>query len=184
MVQHLKAIVRQEMLAKRNALSETERSERSAKIMETLFEDSHFQSSRCVAFYMPIGSEVDTKPMIEKAIAQGKEVLLPAVATDHHLELRRFESFDKMRKGRYAIPEPQGDLAPSTLPSVVVIPGISFGLCMHRLGYGKGYYDRLLAWLPSFRIGICFDLQVVDKLPRHEDDQRMDMIITEKRKID
>ena len=183
MVQHQKAIVRMEMLAKRNTLSVAEKAERSAKIMDSLFQERHFRNAKCVAFYMSIGSEVDTKPMIERAIAEGKEVLLPVVKTDHHIELYRFESFDKMKKGRFTIPEPEGELPPTTHPGVVVLPGVSFGLCMHRLGYGKGYYDRLVAHLPSYRIGICFDLQVVEKLPRHDNDQRMDMIITEKRTL-
>ena len=54
---------------------------------------------------------------------------------------------------------------------------------MHRLGYGKGYYDDFLSSSHAHRIGICFDFQVVDKLPSHGNDQRMDEIITEKRVI-
>jgi 5-formyltetrahydrofolate cyclo-ligase len=65
----------------------------------------------------------------------------------------------------------------------VVVPGVSFGLCMHRLGYGKGYYDRFLSSSPAYRIGVCFDFQVVDRLPSHEDDERMDEIVTDKRII-
>jgi 5-formyltetrahydrofolate cyclo-ligase len=60
---------------------------------------------------------------------------------------------------------------------------VSFGLCMHRLGYGKGYYDRYLAQSPAYRIGICFDFQIVERLPVHDDDERMDEIVTEKRVI-
>lgn len=183
MVQHEKAMVRSEMLGRRNSISETERAERSAKIMEALFNEPHFRSAKCAALYMAIGSEVETRMMIARAAAEGKEVLLPVVASDHHLVLRRFESFERMRKGRFAIMEPDNDIPPSEEPHVIVLPGVAFGLCMHRLGYGKGYYDRLLARLPSFRIGICFDLQVVDRLPRHGDDQRMEMVITEKRVI-
>jgi 5-formyltetrahydrofolate cyclo-ligase len=183
MVQHEKAILRQEMLAKRNSLSEAERKEKSDAIMEKLFEEHHFREAKCVSFYMPIGNEVDTRQMIARSVAAGKGVLLPAVASDHHLELRKFESFENMKKGRFAIMEPISEERPDEDPHVIILPGVAFGLCMHRLGYGKGYYDRLLARLPSFRIGICFDLQVLERLPRHSDDQRMNMIITEKREI-
>jgi 5-formyltetrahydrofolate cyclo-ligase len=183
MVQHEKAILRQEMLARRNSLSDEARKEKSGAIMEKLFSERHFREAKCVALYMPIGNEVDTRQMITGAAAAGKEVVLPVVASDHHLELRKFQSFESMRKGRFAILEPVGEERPPEDPHVIVLPGVAFGLCMHRLGYGKGYYDRLLARLPSFRIGICFDLQVVERLPRHSDDQRMNMIITEKREI-
>ncbi|MEW6722772.1 MAG: 5-formyltetrahydrofolate cyclo-ligase, partial [Candidatus Micrarchaeota archaeon] len=61
--------------------------------------------------------------------------------------------------------------------------GVAFGLCMHRLGYGKGYYDRFLSRSFAYRIGVCFDFQVEERLPRHDDDERMDEIITEKRII-
>ena len=183
MVQHEKAILRKEMLDRRNSMNAELHAERSATVMETLFSEQHFQNAKCVAFYMSIGSEVETKKMIGRADGEGKEVLLPVVMTDHHLELHRFESFERMKTGRFAIPEPTSRTKPHMEPDVIILPGVAFGLCMHRLGYGKGYYDRLLARLPSYRIGICFDFQVVEKLPRHEDDQRMNMIITEKRTI-
>jgi len=201
MVQHLKAELRKKMLAQRNAIDDGERKQKSDEIMKRLFSEPHFQAAKCVAFYMPIGSEVDTKGMIEEAAKQGKEVLLPVVADDHHLdettvssrdrerssrdiELYRFMSFYEMKTGRFNIPEPTSKVPPTRLPEVVVLPGVAFGLCMHRLGYGKGYFDRLLAKLPSYRIGICFDFQVEEKLPKHEDDQRVDKIITEKREIE
>jgi len=184
MVQHLKAELRKKMLAQRNAIDDGERKRNSGAIMERLFSEPHFQVAKCVAFYMPIGSEVDTKGMVEEAVKQGKEVLLPLVADDHHIELYRFMSFYELKPGRFKIPEPTSNVPPTRLPEVVVLPGVAFGLCMHRLGYGRGYYDRLLAKLPSYRIGICYDFQVVEKLPKHEDDQRVDKIITEKRGIE
>jgi len=183
MVQHEKAILRKEMLDRRNAASPERRKEMSAAIAERLFSEPRVRAAGCIALYMSIGSEVETRGMIERAVKEGKVVLLPVVASDHHLELCRFESFGRMKKGRFGILEPEDRITPGGEPGAVVLPGIAFGLCMHRLGYGRGYYDRLLAHLPSYRIGVCYDFQVVDKLPRHEDDQRMNMIITEKRAI-
>jgi 5-formyltetrahydrofolate cyclo-ligase len=182
-VQHEKAMLRKEMLGRRNALTEEFRAQASAAIMDELFCEPHFREAKCVSFYMTIGSEVDTRQMIARAVAEGKEVLLPIVASDHHLELHRFESFEKMKKGRFAILEPDIGIKHPEEPHVVVLPGVAFGLCMHRLGYGRGYYDRLLSRLPSYRIGICYDMQVLDRLPRHENDERMNMVITEKRMI-
>ncbi len=181
MVQHLKAALRKDMLGKRDALSPAELSSFSSMIEESLFSRPRFAEAGTVAFYIPKGNEVDTRGMIRRALAGGKEVLVPV--TDHHITLFRFQSFDSLVAGKYGILEPRGRIMPSKEPDVIVVPGVSFGLCMHRLGYGKGYYDRFLSGSPAYRIGLCFDFQVIEKLPSHEDDERMDEILTEKRII-
>ena len=181
MVQHLKAALRIRMLAKRDALSKGEVQTLSQAIAERLFASERFKEAKTVAFYLPKGNEVDTTKMIERTLALGKEALVPV--TDHQITFVRFSSFDDLIPGKFNILEPKTRVAPSKEPDLVVIPGVSFGLCMHRLGYGKGYYDRYLANSPAYRIGICYDFQVVEKLPTHENDERMDEIITEKRVI-
>jgi 5-formyltetrahydrofolate cyclo-ligase len=183
MVQEKKARIRKEMLSLRDAMVEEDRAKKNISIMEKLLAEEHFQKASTVTLYMSKGSEVETREIIIKAKEMGKEVCLPVVISEDHLELYCFESFDKLQKGKFGVYEPIGGTHPSKEPDVIIIPGVSFGLCMHRLGYGKGYYDRLLARLPSYRIGICFDFQLVDNLPNHEDDQRMHKIITEKREI-
>ncbi len=94
-----------------------------------------------------------------------------------------FESMDGLVKGKFGIHEPKARSPEPAVPDLIIVPGVAFGLCMHRLGYGKGYYDGYLAHSFAYRIGVCFDFQIVEKLPRHENDQRMDEIITEKRVI-
>ncbi len=181
MVQHLKEKIRKEMLAKRDALAPDELRSRSSLIEDLLFSRPRFSESRTVAFYLHKGNEVDTTSMIRRALAEGKEVLVPV--TDHKITLFRFDSFEGLVSGKYGIREPERKALPSKEPDVIVVPGVSFGLCMHRLGYGKGYYDRFLSTCPAYRVGVCFDFQVVERLPVHEDDERMDEIITEKRVI-
>jgi len=183
MVQEKKARIRERMLAERDGLGRVERAQNNISIMKRLLAEEHFQNASIVALYMSKGSEVETREIIMMASEMGKEVCLPVVVSDDHIELYRFESFEGLKPGRYGILEPGDRIPPSREPDVIVIPGVAFGLCMHRLGYGKGYYDRLLSRLPSYRIGICFDFQLVESLPRHEDDQRMEKIITEKREI-
>jgi 5-formyltetrahydrofolate cyclo-ligase len=183
MVQEKKARIRAHMLNLRDRMSDEERAQKNTSIMKKLLAEEHFQKARTVALYMSKGSEVETREIILKAQEMKKEICLPVVADNNHLELYCFDSFDELKPGKFGILEPVKRKPPSEEPEVVIIPGVSFGLCMHRLGYGKGYYDRLLARLPSYRIGICFDFQLVDNLPKHEDDQRMHKIITEKREI-
>jgi len=181
MVHHLKQALRKKMLSERDALAQKDLESMSGAIMERLFLRPRFAEARVVAFYVPKGKEVHTLAMIKAALAAGKEVVVPV--TDHEMRFCRFTSFEELAPGKYGIPEPRACFPPSREPDVVVVPGVSFGLCMHRLGYGKGYYDRYLSKSPAYRIGICFDFQVVEKLPTHENDERMDEIVTDKRVI-
>lgn len=182
MVQYLKEALRRQMLAKRDSVPKAELETMSEAMRERLFSRPRFIESRVVAFYLPKGSEAGTSGMIRLALKLGKEVVVPVTGED--ISFVRFTSFDDLAPGRFGIPEPRTrNPKPPREPDLVVVPGIAFGLCMHRLGYGKGYYDRYLAKSFAYRIGICYDFQVVERLPKHEDDQRMDEIITEKRVI-
>jgi len=181
MVQEAKKLHRKELLKKRNSLSEEEHVSMGKAITEKLFSRPRVKEAKAIAFYLHKGSEVRTSVMIKKALSLGKEVLIPV--TDHEITLFRFLSFEDLQKGKYGILEPKTREAPSRPPDVIVIPGITFGLCMHRIGYGKGYYDKYLGKSFAYRVGICYDFQVMEKLPTHPNDQRMDEIITEKRII-
>ncbi|MFH1521066.1 MAG: 5-formyltetrahydrofolate cyclo-ligase [Candidatus Micrarchaeota archaeon] len=181
MVKHLKDTIRKQIIAKRNLLSNEEIGNLSASISERLINYPEFKKAKVVAFYIPKGNEVDTRKMIEHAITEGKEVLIPV--TDHKITFYKFKSFNDLIKGSFGVLEPESRETPSKEPDVVIVPGVTFGLCMHRLGYGKGYYDLYLAGSSAYRIGICFNFQVVEKLPTHEHDQKMDCMITESRVI-
>lgn len=181
MVSHLKEALRREILKKRDSLPKEEAAAMSDAVAEALFKTSRFIEAKRIAFYITKGSEVDTRMMIFRAMQAGKEVLVPV--TDHKITFYKFSSFTDLKPGKYQILEPQTREAPSEEPDIIIVPGVVFGLCMHRLGYGKGYYDKYLSSSPAYRIGICYDIQVVDKLPIHENDERMDEIITDKRVI-
>jgi len=180
MIAEAKAELRKKMLTQRNSLDQDFVHESSKSIAEKLFAEEHFKNARTIAFYIPKGSEVDTRFMID-ALEEDREILVPI--TKDEIEMVQLKSFDNLGPGRFGVPEPREKIPPSSFSDVVIVPGVAFGLCMHRLGYGLGYYDRFLSRSPAFRIGICYDFQVEEKLPTHENDQRMDMIITEKRII-
>jgi 5-formyltetrahydrofolate cyclo-ligase len=181
MVKHLKDALRREMLKKRESLTKTEVISASGDIEEKLFSRPRIREAKTIGFYLRKGNEVDTNEMIVMALRKGKEVVVPV--TNEKIEFFHFSSFDDLQEGKYGILEPKHRIKPCNEPDLVIVPGISFGLCMHRLGYGKGYYDEYLSKSFAYRIGICYDLQVVEKLPSHKNDERMDEIITEKRII-
>ncbi|NYZ74024.1 5-formyltetrahydrofolate cyclo-ligase [Candidatus Micrarchaeota archaeon] len=181
MVSQLKEALRRQMLKKRDSLSKEEAAIMSDGIAEALLKTPRFIEAKRIAFYITKGSEADTRMMIFRAMQAGKEVLIPA--TDHKITFYKFSSFSDLKPGKYGILEPQTRDAPEAEPDAIIVPGVCFGLCMHRLGYGKGYYDKYLANSPAYRIGICYDFQVVERLPTHENDERMDEIVTDKRVI-
>ena len=181
MVAQAKARLREKILSQRDSLTEEQRISMSKAIQQRLFSREQFQKAKTVAFYLHIGSEVNTHEMISEAMKLGKQVLVPY--TNEKIEFCYFNSFDESEKGKYGILEPKEKKKFEGHPDVVIVPGAVFGRCMHRIGYGKGYYDRHFKNSSSYRIGICYDFQLLDKLPRHEHDEGMDEIITEKQDV-
>ena len=122
--------------------------------------------------YYALPDEVDTHPILNELVAEGKTVLLPKVLDDTSMELRRYTGPQDLCVGAYHIMEPTGasftDLAQIDL---ALIPGLAFDAQGHRLGRGKGYYDRLLPRLVHARLqGICFPFQLLDNIPAEPHD--------------
>lgn len=122
--------------------------------------------------------EVQTHSFIEKWRAE-KKIILPVVIGDI-LELRLYSGPADLKPGPYGISEPTGELFTDySSIDIAIIPGVAFDLAGHRLGHGKGYYDKLLPQLTTAtKIGICFPFQVVEEVPTEPFDRKMDIIIT------
>lgn len=123
--------------------------------------------------------EVQTHSFIEKWRKQ-KKVILPVVVGDI-LELRVYTGATDLRIGPFGIAEPTGELFTDYASiDIAIIPGVAFDIAGHRLGHGKGYYDKLLPQLTkALKAGLCFPFQVVDKVPTEPFDIPMDIIITQ-----
>lgn len=105
--------------------------------------------------------------------------LLPVIGASGRAALALYEGEERMRVGEYGIMEPCG--APYDdygSVEVIVVPGVAFDRLGGRIGRGKGYYDRLLPQLRhAYRIGLCFDFQIVDSVPADENDATVDEVI-------
>jgi 5-formyltetrahydrofolate cyclo-ligase len=127
--------------------------------------------------------EVDTLAMIEKAIFSGKRVSLPIVEQiQRKLIPTLISSMEDVHEGTYGITEPHFDpdkaLALKDL-DMVIVPGLAFDKQNHRLGRGKGYYDRFLSTLPKTvtTVGLAFDFQLTESLPTEAHDMCLQQII-------
>ena len=149
------------------------------------FDSMHPSAERplkTILAYWPLPDEVDIRPLIDQLVAEGKTVVLPKVTGDETMELRRYTSRADLQEGAFHIMEPIGEVFEDYYKiDVALIPGMAFDAAGHRLGRGKGYYDRFLASSLSseraLKLGICFPFQRVAEVPSETHDVIMDEVI-------
>ena len=174
----MKRSLRSEILAKRKAQSEEEKTAKSKLILHELIELPEFKKAKVVAFYLPVNGEVGTLEMIKWAHEEGKEVCVPVVHEGKRMCMVVYEPLDEMRGGKYNIPEPVGKPERHHI-DLIVVPGVVFDRRGHRIGMGKGCYDFYLKDKKCVNVGVCFSFQLVDKIPEEQHDIPMNIIITE-----
>ena len=172
-----KADLRAAALARRDALSLEARAMASQE-MSTRIASLNLPAGP-VAFYWPIRSEADPRP----AVALLRQPLcLPAV-TANGLSFRRWRTGDALITGPFGLSEPSAS-ADLLTPATLIVPLAAFDRRGHRIGYGKGYYDRALAELPqAVTIGLAFATQEIDLVPNEAHDLALDYVVTEREMI-
>ena len=141
---------------------------------------SRLTDAKTILAYYSLPDEVDTRQLLDDLVAEGKTVLLPKVVDDENMEIRRYTGRQDLREGILHLMEPVGE--PFTAYEdidIVVVPGLAFDAAGHRLGRGRGYYDRFftLHSLLFTTIGVCFDFQKVTEVPVDEYDFPVDEVI-------
>ena len=148
------------------------------QIQKKLKKIPEFRLAESIGCYYPIGSEVPTQDIMQEAISNGKDVLLPKVIGDD-LEFRKIKDFRDLEKGNFDIMEPKDDCTPSEKFDVILVPTVGISPEGFRLGYGYGFYDRFLAKNQVVTIALTYAKQVVKSVPSSENDVRIDWIVTE-----
>lgn len=136
-----------------------------------------------VSGFLPIGSEIDVRPALERLRALGCDICLPCVvAPDTPLVFRRWREGDPLVTEAFGTRAPAPD-APVVEPDILLVPMLAFDAAGYRLGYGGGFYDRSLDALRARKavlaVGVAFDGQRVAAVPRGPFDQPLDRIATE-----
>ncbi len=187
----MKKTLRGQCLARRESLSGKEAREKSGAIRELLFSMPEFRNAKHILFYVSFRREVDTHQMIAAAILLGKKVSVPL--SDPVLRTIVPSLIHNFRKDLtpniFKILEPTPETfrpVPVKALDLVIAPGVGFDKKGGRIGYGKGFYDRFLKNVPKHVpvIGLAFECQVVDELPREAHDCDMHKLITEKEVVD
>ncbi len=181
----LRTLLRQQRLA----LSAQDVRKNSQRIAARLCVQAMFHQARQILLYSPDENEVDTEGLWQEARRQGKYVYYPRVTADkQEVEFVRRHDNEPLIPGVFDILVPPGEnlLTSVAQTDLVLIPGVGFDRAGHRLGRGRGYYDRALRDIlaGALRVGLAHDYQIVSHIPIDEHDERVDYIVTEKRLIE
>jgi 5-formyltetrahydrofolate cyclo-ligase len=180
-----KEALRVRFAALRRTLSAEARTARAKSACERLLEHEAFARAHTLLAYAALRFELDPGPLVERAAALGKRVALPRVdAESGELRLHAYMQGDELLESGFGVREPRPQAPPVAREEVdlVLVPGLAFDARGYRLGYGKGFYDRLLPRLQgAVRIGLAFELSLLAEVPNAAHDVPVDAVITEKR---
>ncbi|SDP55433.1 5-formyltetrahydrofolate cyclo-ligase [Desulforhopalus singaporensis] len=183
--------LRKDILGKRNNLTPQELKKKSSAVRDRLLAMDQVREKKNIFVYVSFRSEVMTFSLIEDLLRMDKTVTVPITRTaDNRLDAIRITDLERdLVPGYCNIPEPTKQLCKQQLMSpqtidTVLLPGSVFDERGGRFGYGGGYYDRFVSKIPhAARIGLAFDLQIVDKAPLQDHDELLDFVVTESRTI-
>lgn len=133
---------------------------------------------KTVHAYLPMGTEIDIRPFIQKALDQDIKIISPKTLPKRHLENLELHSLNDVEKGVFGTTYPANSTIYSGEYDLVIVPGLAFDNQNYRLGYGGGYYDTFLEQHPTaFKIGIFYPFQEVASVPKEKHDVCLDKIL-------
>ena len=188
--QAMKCTLRQSIIADRAALLQTTRAQLSREITARLLHLAAYREAGTVLGYMSFGAEFETDAWVRQVLQDGKVLLLPRVnVVRRELDLYRVTDVEtQLAFGAYDIREPQPancELARLDEADFILLPGVAFGRDGARLGYGGGFYDKLLAHMTHRPVlaAAAYALQVVEQIPQEATDVKVEWIVTEQETI-
>ena len=178
-----KATVRRFVLARRGRLSAQEREAAATSVAARVARLPDVAAAGTILGFASFGTELSTDPVMRWVFSSGKRLLVPYVE-GAALRAAVIGSEEQLAPGYRGIREPVHRVpVDAEEADVVLVPGVAFDPAGRRLGYGGGFYDAFLAGIPGgvSRVGLCFDLQVVDEVPAGPNDEGVGLVVTELR---
>lgn len=187
----LKKKIRSELLNKRKNLNHDWVIQASHTIQQKVLNLNEFYTAQTVFCYISIDNEVDTNLIIKQCWKMNKKLYVPVfVSAINQYRAVKFASDMTLVTGRKGIPEPSlndetCDFIHIEEIDIAIVPGVAFDESCGRLGWGAGVYDKLLAShkIHALKLGLAFEIQIIDKVPIENSDVYMDAVVTEKRLI-
>ncbi len=182
----VKQALRERMRRVRHVLPLEAVAARSARLCERLWALPELQATPLVVGYRAVRKEADLGALLLRAEQTGKRVWLPRVHDDAGLTLHVHGAAAPLEQNALGIEEPCSDAERVALDAamVILVPALVIDVRGHRIGYGRGYYDRLLPQLPrAFKVAVGYDFQLASELPIVEHDFAVDCVVTDERTI-
>lgn len=174
-----KAALRAKMSAFRNRPEE--RSAASEDIRDRLVGLDSWRSARTVLLYAPLPDE----PNVFLLPRDGKSFCYPRYHADRGYEAAQVDDPAELAPGKFGILEPLPE-SPGVSPGevdLIVLPGVAFDEECFRLGRGRGFYDRWLLALSGLKVGVGFDHQLIEQVPRELHDVQLDGVLVPSRRV-
>jgi len=179
----LKSFIRRDIIKRRESLNFERWKSLSSAICQKIKQLDDYKNANRIAFYFAKEKEVSLNSLIGEAILEGKEVFLPrTLVSEKKLVFHQLFTLGELIPGPFGLLEPPVKnpvLEPDKF-DIIFVPGIAFDWNKGRIGYGGGYYDRILGSAMGKKIGVAFSFQVFKELPLEPHDQKVDLVITEK----
>jgi 5-formyltetrahydrofolate cyclo-ligase len=180
-----KKLLRTELKQRRSELFDSKRTEMSQQITQFLHEIDEFNRAKSLFCYISYLSEVETSSLISHFLERNLTLAVPKIMGKTEMLAIQLTNLSDLEPDKMGILTPKSNQATPTPFDIAITPGVGFTTRGERLGYGRGYYDR---WFSKnkvkTKIGLAFEVQIVDKLPLEKTDVLLDMLITEERIID
>ncbi|MCH4040016.1 MAG: 5-formyltetrahydrofolate cyclo-ligase [Eubacteriales bacterium] len=179
-MEETKESIRKRILAMRRRIPALMLTQKSGIIEKRLMQTAEWKMAKSIYTYISLPGEVETNTLVTAAWEEGKTVAAPRVEGDD-LVFCQIRSFDDLKEGYFHVMEPQGIPIEEDAKALIVMPGVAFDVKKHRIGYGRGFYDRWLAAHPGHpTAALSFDFALEESVPSESTDMVPDMLITDR----
>lgn len=170
--------LRRHIREQKRAMTEEQIVTASEKLGQLFADSELYRQAKTIYGYLPYNQEVRTVPMLQRALADGKQVAVPKVYGDE-MKFIYLTDLSRVESGYAGIPEPVDDGPVADDPTALVLmPGLAFDQQGRRIGYGGGFYDRFLAEEPNHpTLALCYSFQMVETIPTEEFDVPVDCVL-------
>lgn len=178
-----KKALRRHFLSLRAALSPIEKQSIDRQILDIILRFPLYQQADCIFVYVSTKDEIDTRLLLEDALAAGKTVCVPRCEQQKgEMTARQIMSLTEVTPGRYGILEPSvtAEIIPPERLALAIVPALACDMFGYRLGYGGGYYDRFLVKVSAPVAALCAQSRLVEHLPADPYDRKCEWILSER----